>query len=128
MNIRSQLFQIELNFDERQAAGIALNRQLAQQCAVREFLVVVGVEKLPSRGSQMFFDRAVVRKHAQHRQKVHAMPNQARVVKQSLSRGRDADHQLGLAREPVQQNLKTREQRDIQSATQPGACFLQLSG
>ena len=54
------------------------------------------------------------------------MADKAHIIKESLSCGGYSDHNFGLPREAMQQDLKRREQSHIERATQPGARLPQI--
>ncbi len=102
---------VENHRHQRQAARITRQRQLGQQFAEREALVLLRVEQPGANTAQQLRKWLGPEHAAANRQHVHTMANQARVVALALARGRNADHQVFLLAEPVDQDVEGREQR-----------------
>lgn len=112
---------VEGHAHQRQPARIALQRQLAEQRAVGQGLVVEGVEH---RGAAFVHQR--VEAHAgagrqAQRQQVDAVADQAGHVVRELARCRDADHDVLVSGEPVQRGDEAAEQAGEQTHAGLGA-------
>ncbi len=88
-----------------------------EQAAIGELLMIKRIEQEVTRRCKMFFDRLSLTYLAQHWQKMNAVPNKAGILKERLPGRGDSDDHLLLACQAMQQKLKTRQKRDVQSAT-----------
>ncbi len=117
-------FQIELDFGQRQPAGLARQRQFADQRAEGVVLVFVHIEHPFRGGRQELANPGRAVPVAANRQKVHAVTDENLVFEQRLPRGRHADHHLVLIRQPAHQSLKGCEQRHEQRTALTGTGLL----
>ena len=116
LELIGQPLQVELELGQRQAVGLALRRQLADQRAQRVSLMLIGLQDaLAGRGEQVG-DGGVDLPARPQRQEVDALPDQMVVLQQGLPGGRDSDDDVLRLSQPAHEELEAGEQRDEQGA------------
>ncbi|KAF1048054.1 MAG: hypothetical protein GAK38_01525 [Xylophilus sp.] len=101
---------VEHHARQWQPPGIAPQRELAEECAVGQRLVLEGAEHRAGAVAQQRVE-AHARIHADaQRQQVHAVADQARHLVGQLTRRRYADHDVVLAGQPVQRGDEAAEE------------------
>ena len=110
---------VEQHAHQRQPARVALQRELLQQRAVGQRLVLEGIEQQVARIAHQRLERCLcIDRHTQ-RQQVDAMADQRGHVTGELAGGRDADHQVVLRSQPVQRGSESTQHGCEQAG--PGA-------
>src|SRR5271165_4409326 len=102
--------EIELHFNQRQAAGIARNGEFADQSPVGVALVLVRIDQFAARDGKQFRELHVRGCFDADRQQVHAVADQSFARQRSLGSCGNADYDIALAGQARQQRLKARQQ------------------
>ena len=119
-----RLIDVEHHRDQRQAAGIAGDRQALQHAAEGDVLVIEGVEHALAGGGHQLGEAIGALHGGAQRQHVDAVADQALEALGVLAGGGDADDQLGGAAEAVQERVEAGEQGGQQAGAEAGAHLL----
>jgi hypothetical protein len=116
--------EVEEDRDERKPAGVAGDGQRADQAAEGVLGVLLRVEDRAAHGAEQLGEGGgPVHRHAD-RKGVHAVADQIGVAGGGLAGRGDADHQVVLPGEPVQQGVEGGQQRDEEAGPGPGPGLL----
>ena len=107
--------EIEQHRNERQATGIALDRQGLEQTAEGAGLVFVGVEDPLARGGEQVDEGTVDLDGDPDRQQLHAVTDQSEAPFGRLPGSRNPDHEVVLPGQTGEQCPVDGEQRDEQA-------------
>src|ERR1700737_1151396 len=103
IEIWADLFEIELHLDKGQATGIAAQLQLAHQSAVCVSLVILRVEKCALHLLEQCRGRLALDEPDTNRKEVHAMADEVSTFEQRLASRGDADDDVTLCGQPMQE-------------------------
>src|SRR5271165_4743614 len=102
--------EIELHFNQRQAAGIARNGEFADQSPVRVALVLVRIDQFAARDDKQFRELHVRGGFDADWQQVYAVADQSFARQRSLRGSGNAHYDIALAGQARQQRLKAGQQ------------------
>ena len=114
LELQTPHFRIEIegHGKERRSARVAPRRQEPHEPGVGELLMVEGVGERRMNLRRVIGERNLIH-GCSYGQKMHAVPDQGRLALERLPRRRNADREVALPAEPVQEYLIRREQRRI---------------
>ena len=104
------LFDIELQFRQRQPRGIAPDPEPADKCSISVRLMLVGIEHSFRDLRHDLLEGQCVPYRCTQRQEIDAMTDQGALLDLRLTCKRHPDDNVGFAREPVDQRLEPGKQ------------------